>query len=408
MIQIDLLSGDKLCFKPYKGLSIVSLNGSSKKFHVDEGSLRIICDTMSHGNYHHLDNLMDSTGRKILDKGVRTIKYDKQGFYVVEDNNEDELINRYHCIPGDKYEERHCIVLNNGTILANQWFDDIMVLPHGYFKVFKENKENLLNLNGEFYLHSYVDFITVFYGDYAYYINDGVLYKANISGEHIKIEMLNTLPVKGKYILRRLRIEDGNVVGYNKPISTFQFPYNSLVCKAYGDDFLPTENNGTNVIDKHSRLIFNQWYDSVEFSHMPGLYYVCRNNLWSMVDIAENKVVGSEFSLLTPFQCGYAIARNTNNTYCVVDIFGKILVDGFTSVLQTQKGGIWNVQYYKNDSHKAFFHGQGNSFIFIIQCLLTETNWLGLLEKDNIWYYFDDNQQMVPFCEYKLSISFDK
>ena len=127
-----------------------------------------------------------------------------------------------------------------------------------------------------------------------------------------------------------------------------------------------------------------------------------------MVDIAENKVVGSEFSLLTPFQCGYAIARNTNNTYCVVNIFGKILVDGFTSVLQTQKGGIWNVQYYKNDSHKAFFHGQGNSFIFIIQCLLTETNWLGLLEKDNIWYYFDDNQQMVPFCEYKLSISFDK
>ena len=408
MIQIDLLSGDKLCFEPYKGLSIESLNGSPKKFHVDEGPLRIICDTLSHGNYHHLDNLMDSTGRKILDKGVRTIKYDKQGFYVVEDNNEDELINRYHCIPGDKYEERHCIVLNNGTILANQWFDDIMVLPHGYFKVFKENKENLLNLNGEFYLHSYVDFITVFYGDYAYYINDGVLYKANISGEHIKIKMLNTLPVKGKYILRRLRVEDGNVVGYNKPISTFQFPYNSLVYKAYGEDFLPTENNGTNVIDKQSRLIFNQWYDSVEFSHMPGLYYVCRNNLWSMVDIAENKVVGSEFSLLTPFQCGYAIARNTNNTYCVVDIFGKILVDGFTSVLQTQKGGIWNVQYYKNDSHRAFFHGQGNSFIFIIQCLLTETNWLGLLEKNNIWYYFDDNQQMVPFCEYKLSISFDK
>ena len=196
MIQIDLLSGDKLCFEPYKGLSIVSLNGSPKKFHVDEGPLRIICDTLSHGNYHHLDNLMDSTGRKILDKGVRTIKYDKQGFYVVEDNNEDELINRYHCIPGDKYEERHCIVLNNGTILANQWFDEIMVLPHGYFKVFKENKENLLNLNGEFYLHSYVDFITVFYGDYAYYINDGVLYKANKSGEHMKIKMLNTLPVK--------------------------------------------------------------------------------------------------------------------------------------------------------------------------------------------------------------------
>ena len=83
MIQIDLLSGDKLCFEPYKGLSIMSLNGSSKKFHVDEGPLRIICDTLSHGNYHSLYNLIDSTGRKILDKGVRAVRYDKQGFYVV-------------------------------------------------------------------------------------------------------------------------------------------------------------------------------------------------------------------------------------------------------------------------------------------------------------------------------------
>lgn len=78
MIQIDLLSGDKLCFEPYKGLSIMSLNGSSKKFHVDEGPLRIICDTLSHGNYHSLYNLIDSTGRKILDKGVRAITPPKQ------------------------------------------------------------------------------------------------------------------------------------------------------------------------------------------------------------------------------------------------------------------------------------------------------------------------------------------
>ena len=112
MIQIDLLSGDKLCFEPYKGLSIVSKDGESKKFHIDEGPLRIICDTLSYGNYHKLDNLIDSTGRKILAKGVRKIKYDKQGFYVVEDNNEDELIDCYQCIPNDKYEEKHCIVLN--------------------------------------------------------------------------------------------------------------------------------------------------------------------------------------------------------------------------------------------------------------------------------------------------------
>ena len=78
------------------------------------------------------------------------------------------------------------------------------------------------------------------------------------------------------------------------------------------------------------------------------------------------------------------------------------------SVLQTEKDGIWNVQYYKNGSHKVFFHGQGDSFIFIIQCLLTTTNWLGLFERDNIWYYLDDNQQMVPFYRINLSISSDK
>ena len=408
MIQIDLLSGDKLCFEPYKGLSIMSLNGSSKKFHVDEGPLRIICDTLSYGNYHSLYNLIDSTGRKILDKGVRAVRYDKQGFYVVEDNNEDELINRYHCIPGDKFEEKRCIVLNNGTILTKQWFDDIMVLPNGYIKVFKDNKENLLSLNGEFYLNSYVDFITVFYGDYVYYINDGVIYKANKIGEHIKIKELNAFPVKGKYILRRLKVENGNVVGYNKPISTFRFPYNSLVHKAYGDNYMPVEKNGTNVIDKHSKLIFDLWYNRVGFSNIPGIYYICQNNLWRIVDIAGNKIADLEFSMVTPYQYGYAIVRNTNNTYCILDISGKIIADGFMSVLQTEKNGIWNVQYYKNGSHKVFFHGQGDSFIFIIQCLLTTTNWLGLFERDNIWYYLDDNQQMVPFCEYNLSISSDK
>lgn len=407
MIQIDLLSGDKLCFEPYKGLSIVSKDGKSKKFHIDEGPLRIICDTLSHGNYHRLDNLIDSTGRKILAKGVRKIKYDKQGFYIVEDNNEDELIDCYQCIPNDKYEEKHCIVLNNGTILANQWFDDIMVLPNGYVKVFKDGKENLLSLSGEFLLNSYVDYITMFYGDYVYYINDGVLYKANINGEHTKIRVLNKFPEKGKYIIGlKIMVENGNVVGKNKPISALLPHYHSLVCKAYGENYMLAEKNGINVIDKHSKLIFDQWYDRVWFSKIPGIYYICQNNLWSIVDIAGDKIADSEFSLVTPYQGGYAIARNTNNTYCVVDISGKIIVDGFTSVLQTEEGGIWNVQYYKNDSHKEFFHGQGDSFIFIIQCLLTKTNWLGLFERDNIWYYLDDQWQMVPFCEYKLSIPF--
>ena len=65
-------------FVPYKGFCKILEDGSYVK---DEntsepnGPFEIICDPISHGNWHTLYNLRDNKGEKLLSKGIRRIKY---------------------------------------------------------------------------------------------------------------------------------------------------------------------------------------------------------------------------------------------------------------------------------------------------------------------------------------------
>lgn len=76
-------------------------------------------DTESHGLWHTLYNLESPTGIKLLKKGVRNITYFPPGYYLIEDNNEDELINRGDVRGGfraNDYQEWYSVLADDGTI----------------------------------------------------------------------------------------------------------------------------------------------------------------------------------------------------------------------------------------------------------------------------------------------------
>ncbi len=127
----NFVDGYSRAFAPYKGWFIVGEKGNvipDKYTRDDPGPLTIIADSISHGNWHTLYNLIGKAGKKILVKGVRSIKHFREGYYLLRDNNEDELINRGDVKGGFRaydYEERANIVFDDGRLLSNEWYDDV-------------------------------------------------------------------------------------------------------------------------------------------------------------------------------------------------------------------------------------------------------------------------------------------
>lgn len=95
-------------------------------------------------------NLVDSNGKKILPKGIRTIRF-YGDYYLLEDNNEDELISSGEVKGGfnaSKYSSQMNVMLNDGTILFREWFNRIDPLGN-YFRVYnKRGNVYYYSLNG--------------------------------------------------------------------------------------------------------------------------------------------------------------------------------------------------------------------------------------------------------------------
>lgn len=143
-------------FVPYKGFYKILEDGSYVK---DEntsepnGPFEIICDPISHGNWHTLYNLRDNKGEKLLSKGIRTIKY-YGDFYLLEDNNEDELIHSGEVKGGfnaENYRSHMNVMLTDGTLLFDEWFKKIEPLGN-YFRVYDERgRAGYYSLSGDLY-----------------------------------------------------------------------------------------------------------------------------------------------------------------------------------------------------------------------------------------------------------------
>lgn len=146
--------GKSRVFIPYKGWNIQRQDGELSRDNLtltNEGPLKIIPDPLSHGKWHTLYNLLDSEGNKILPKGVRHVKYFEEGYYLLEDNNEDELINRGDVKGGfsaKDYIERANILFDDGHLLSQECFDRIIPSITGYFKIQKDGHKNYIDYSG--------------------------------------------------------------------------------------------------------------------------------------------------------------------------------------------------------------------------------------------------------------------
>ena len=139
---------------PYKGWHIIREDGTKEKdsmFTESVGPFQIITDPIGHGNWHTLYNLLDKNGNKLLPKGIRIIRYFQDGFYLLEDNNEDELINRGDVKGGflvNDYVSKMNVMREDGTLLDEEWYDEV-VPDIGFFRVRNGYRWYWVKLSGE-------------------------------------------------------------------------------------------------------------------------------------------------------------------------------------------------------------------------------------------------------------------
>ena len=125
---------------PYKGWHIIKEDGTIEKdsmFSESNEPFEIITDPISHGNWHTFYNLLDKNGNKLLPKGIRKLEYFQDGFYLLEDNNEDELINRGDVKDGflaKDYVSKMNVLREDGSLLDEEWFDEV-IPDMGFFRV---------------------------------------------------------------------------------------------------------------------------------------------------------------------------------------------------------------------------------------------------------------------------------
>lgn len=161
-------------FVLYRGWQVINEDGSrekDKQFIDSEGPFKIIPDPLGHGNWHTLNNLLDNNGKKMLPKAIREIKYYQEGYYLLYDNNEDELINRGDVKGGfltKDYVEHMNVMRNNGTLLFDEWV--LRIIPEiGCFRVYySPNQWSWVKLSGEIIEQTRMKFncVLVSHGDF--------------------------------------------------------------------------------------------------------------------------------------------------------------------------------------------------------------------------------------------------
>ena len=122
-----------------------------------------------------------------------------------------------------------------------------------------------------------------------------------------------------------------------------------------------------------------------------------------LTDMAENVLTDFSFKLPSSsyFIFGHAIIE-IERKYGLINYLGKIVVQGYSSVLWAPQGDkLWMMILFRNSKEKHYFSGQGGSYIHCAHKFLINNRIVCLLEKDNIWYYPDYENNLVELfvCE---------
>ena len=383
-------------FIPDKGYMIIEPNGEmTKDEHTVsiEGPLQMIPDPLGHGRY----NLIGLNGEKILPKGVRCIKYYSEGYYIVEDNNEDELINstkREYFSASDIVKKMN-IISERGEILSDVWFDDVQNMVNGYFLVSKDGKANLIDINGNMFLENYERNLRNVIKGVAYSYHDGGLY-ANSQSEQSMVKMLRPLSENNTYkIMSRLTFDN------------LRFQYNSG--KVIKDTFSPIKSRDmlylirreddeyVNLVNLEGCLIFDNWYQEVKFSGLYGIYLVKDSEQWAIVDLAENSLSDVDFVPIFGYSNERQMFVRLGDYDCgIIDSQGKVICRSITSAIYIGPGPGRNGYIYHNNNIydlEAYSHNTIRSYVFDI--LVSKKRGL-LVGKDNVWYFVERDGSMTP------------
>ena len=382
-------------FVPCKGWCRVDSNGEvvndELTIYIDDtGPLKVIPDPLSHGNYHTLDNILNSKGEKILQRGVRHITYFSEGYYLVEDNNEDELINRYGHIPVADYREKANVVSNNGAVLSDEWFDKVYPLVNDYFLVKRNGKSNLMDVNGKLLLESFEKNLCNFSQNVACSFHGGIMYAHTKDGKQTELRHLELLPDDGLYQIRR------NAHCSGKEVKMILSQSNETL------NIIVDENcRMKNLVDNEGYLMFKKWYDEIKFAGSLGFYFVKENDGWKYIDLAENVLNSIGYDNVYILDRPYSIVEK-KGIISVIDNLGNVIKDNYTSAIYTY-GKMWNVQLIRGDKKNSYFSDVSRTILGYAQVLLVSQKGKMLLEKDSIWYRLEKDGSLTACFKYDSS-----
>lgn len=141
-------------FVPYQGWKVVNEDGELAPdpfFAEPVEPFKQIPDPLSHGNWHTLTNLINEDGAKLLPRGVREVTFFADGYYLLYDDNEDELVNRGDVKGGflaKDFRSRMNVLRSDGTLMSDDWFDDVSPLGNRLFIVTRGDDETIVDLDG--------------------------------------------------------------------------------------------------------------------------------------------------------------------------------------------------------------------------------------------------------------------
>jgi len=378
----------KRLFVPYKGWCIDNMGEQVKDplINICIPPLRIIdnikklYESNQIANNHILYNLLDKNGKEILPKWVRKITYIiSYNIFIVEDNNEDEVVNKYGCI-NKEYWEKYNVIDTEGKFLTEEWFENITPSTGGYLHIERNGKYNLIDLQGHFLLKSDSDFVSDYFDGYAYCLRDGILLKVFSDGKEKLIKCLDAY--------------NDNLFGelYSKQ----WHKYLKGIYRQNRDG-----NKEWNFLVYYKYVLFRRYYERLTASGIQGLFFACKNGEKKLIDMAEKFLTDYSFKFpySSYFLFGYAIIE-IEGKYGIINHLGKIIFKGFSSVLWApQKDRSWMMIIFRNSTEKHFYHCQGGDYIHYAHDFLIRNQIVCLLEKDNIWYYPDYNNNIIELFE---------
>lgn len=326
---------------------------------------------VDHDNYPY--NLIDKNGHKVLSKSVPIFEYVvSDDIYIISDFFKDEQ--------SDKNKKLSNVVTKDGKLLTTEWFDNIIPSNCGYLRIERKDKYNLLDQHGHFLLKNDTEFVSDYLGNYAYCCHDGILSIVFSDGRE---EIVRALDVYNKS-------RDGKIK------STWRIMYIKAICRKTED-----EKKEWNYLVNYKNVLFKHYYDNLNASGIQGLYFVRENGETKLIDMAENALTDFSFKLphSSYFIFGHAIIE-IEGKYGLINYLGEIVVQGYSSVLWAPQGDkLWMMILFRNSTEKHYFHGQGGPYIHYAHEFLINNRIVCLLEKDNIWYYPDYNNNLVELFE---------